>query len=117
MVGCKIRHRSSDFVHSWHVGLNPHTFYAGNGPTMIWSAGARCPSPVPRYLHFHTCGDYAPGEIAWSVFDPTVTVDGEVLWRDGRFVWLERADNAELIAGYPDAECLYEMRRDLGVGF
>jgi hypothetical protein len=26
----------------------------------------------PRYLHFHTCGNYAPGEIAWSLFDVKV---------------------------------------------
>lgn len=104
-----------DFVHSWHVGLNPHTFYAGNAHEELERWGAISFSS-PRYLHFHTCGDYAPGEIAWSVFDPTVTVDGEVFWKDGTFVWLERADNAELIAGYPGAKCLYEMRRDLGVG-
>ncbi len=105
-----------DFVHSWHVGLNPHTFYETPACENLERWGA-VSFASPRYLHFHTCGDYAPGEIAWSVFDPTVTVDGAEFWKDGVFVWLEREDNAELIAQYPGAECLYTMRRDVGVDF
>lgn len=71
-----------DFVHSWHAGIHP---------------GARYDQPVeadpdrwsntiftsPRYLHFHTCGAYAPGEICWMVADPTVEVDGVALWKHG----------------------------------
>ncbi|NNF78421.1 MAG: hypothetical protein HKN05_10375 [Rhizobiales bacterium] len=105
-----------DFVHSWHVGLNPHTFYSGRADDDLERWGA-ISFASPRYLHFHTCGDYAPGEIAWSVFDPTVSVDGVAFWKDGVFVWLEREDNAKLIAQYPGAECLYTMRRDVGVDF
>ena len=43
----------------------------------------------PRHLHFHTCGDYAPGEISWHLLDATIAFDGEVLWRDGRLTLLE----------------------------
>jgi hypothetical protein len=43
----------------------------------------------PRYLHFHTCGDYAPGEICWIVEEPTVKVDGVPLWEKGRINFLE----------------------------
>ena len=69
-------------IHSWHAGLNPGTIYSGaavddpvrwNG--MIFGS--------PRHLHFHTCGDYPPGEINWHVIDPTVSFDGEVFIRDG----------------------------------
>lgn len=49
--------------------------------------------------------------------DPTVTIDGVDFWKDGEFVWLKRSDNAALISEFPGAECIYEMRRDLGVGF
>ncbi len=105
-----------DFVHSWHVGLNPHTFYSGRADDDLERWGA-VSFASPRYLHFHTCGDYAPGEIAWSVFDPTVSVDGVEFWKDGVFVWLEREDNAQLIAQFPGADCLFSMRRDVGVDF
>ena len=37
----------------------------------------------PGYLHFHTCGDYPPGEICWMVAAPTVTADGRAIWRGG----------------------------------
>jgi hypothetical protein len=42
----------------------------------------------PRWLHFHTCGAYAPGEICWMVGEPKVEVDGKALWREGR-LWLD----------------------------
>lgn len=105
-----------DFVHSWHVGMNPHTFSDRPADEDLGRWGA-ISFASPRYLHFHTCGDYAPGEIAWSIFDPTVTIDGVDFWKDGEFVWLKRSDNAALISEFPGAECIYEMRRDLGVGF
>ncbi len=105
-----------DFVHSWHLGLNPHTFYDGQASDDLERWGA-VSFASPRYLHFHTCGEYAPGEIAWSVFDPTVTIDGTAYWENGEFVWLKRPDNAALIAEYPGADCLYAMRRDIGVDF
>ena len=105
-----------DFVHSWHVGLNPHTFYEGHAGDDLERWGA-ISFASPRYLHFHTCGDYAPGEIAWSVFDPTVTIDGVDYWKNGEFIWLARPDNTALIDQYPGAECLYTMRRDIGVDF
>ena len=38
----------------------------------------------PRVLHFHTCGDYSPGEICWMIIDPTVSIDNKNLWEQGR---------------------------------
>lgn len=103
-----------DIVHSWHAGINPKTFYPrpAAGELERWG-GVSFASP--RYLHFHTCGDYAPGEIAWSLFDATVLIDGEVYWRDGRFVFLDRPEVRGLLDDYglpPDA---FEARRDIGI--
>ena len=105
-----------DRVHSWHAGIHDGCAFPGD-PADDPDLWANSVFGHPGWLHFHTCGDYAPGEIAWSVFDPTIMIDGAEFWKDGTFVWLEREDNAALIAQYPGAECLYEMRRDLGVGF
>jgi hypothetical protein len=69
----------------------------------------------PRYLHFHTCGDYAPGEIAWSVIDTTVTLDGTPYWQDGRFVFLDREEVRALLADFPGCETAFEMRTDIGL--
>ena len=40
-----------------------------------------------RYLHFHTCGNYAPGEIAWTLFDASAEFDGvPKFWENGELV-------------------------------
>lgn len=85
------------FVHSWHVGIHPGCHYRLSAARGFerWSGGA---FGNPRLLHFHTCGDYPPGEISLNVLDPTVTLDGVALWKDGRL-------RPELI---PGGEALFE---------
>ena len=100
-------------VHSWHVGINPQTFFKQDVDTHLdsWSAIS---FGSPRYLHFHTCGDEPPGEIAWSVFDPTVIIDDQVYWANGQFMWLQRSDNKQLILETPGASVL--LSGSLGIG-
>lgn len=102
-----------DRVHSWHTGINPRTEFAGpiERDLARWNATSFA---SPRYLHFHTCGDTPPGEIALSVFNPTVRVDDRIYWENGEFAWLRRQDNRELIARYPGAECLLERAAEIG---
>ena len=74
-----------DFIHSWHAGMHP-------GCTYLPSAAAhpdRWSNNVfthPQFVHFHTCGAYAPGEICWMVKDQTITFDGVALWEQGRMM-------------------------------
>ncbi len=71
------------FVDSWHQGLHPGTDTSPMpeedlclwGETLFTS---------PQYLHFHTCGEYPPGEICWMVESPTVELDGRNLYENGR---------------------------------
>ncbi|MBI1386566.1 MAG: hypothetical protein GC150_16790 [Rhizobiales bacterium] len=83
-------------VHSWHAGFHPACGFSGRpaDDPDLWSNSV---FNSPRALHFHTCGDYAPGEICWLVPQPTVTVDGTALWQDGRL----HAERFE-----PTARCL-----------
>jgi len=72
-----------DIVHSWHAGIHPgssHPADAGDDPDR-WSNSV---FTNPRFLHFHTCGNYAPAEICWMVLDHTICVDGKNLWENGR---------------------------------
>ena len=72
-----------DFVHSWHAGIHAGATFkktAADDPDR-WSNSV---FTNPRFLHIHTCGAYAPGEICWMVLDPTVSVDGKNLWQGGR---------------------------------
>jgi len=70
-------------IHSWHLGMHPGLSYsqkASDDPDR-WSNTV---FNHPRFAHFHTCGNYAPGEICWMLKDPTVSLDGRALWQAGR---------------------------------
>ena len=70
-------------VHSWHAGIHPGCAY----PARAAEDPDRWANNVftnPRFVHFHTCGALPPGEICWTVLDPTIEVDGTDLWRRGR---------------------------------
>jgi hypothetical protein len=75
----------STIMHSWHPGIHAGCQYkmnASDDPDR-WSNTA---FTNPRILHFHTCGDYGPGEICWMAIDHTVSVDGTNLWENGRLM-------------------------------
>jgi hypothetical protein len=103
-----------DVVHSWHAGIHPKAFYPLRATTNIerWGSVAFA---NPRYLHFHTCGNYAPGEIAWSLFDASVHLDGRVYWEGGRFTFLDTPDMRGRLAHYNLDERAVEQRFDIGI--
>lgn len=72
-------------VHSWHPGIHPGTtdnkFYKYDPDK--WSNTV---FGKPKYLHFHTCGNYAPGEICWMIPNHTVLIDDKPLWKDGELM-------------------------------
>ncbi|MCB1492747.1 MAG: hypothetical protein KDJ77_13295 [Rhodobiaceae bacterium] len=103
------------YVHSWHPGIHPGCGFSGDAmkDMLRWSGSA---FGNPRLLHFHTCGNYAPGEISWNLVDATVVVDGVALWEAGRF-YPERLPGSEaLLARHPRLAALFEApRRDIGL--
>jgi hypothetical protein len=110
MFGC-----DRDVVHSWHAGIHPGCAYPTRAEADFerWGGGA---FGNPRMLHFHTCGDYAPGEICWSVFDATVTFDGAPFWDHGRLM-LENIPGAQdAVDACPEAAALFaNPARNIGV--
>ena len=93
-------------IHSWHVGMHPGLSYrqaAADDPDR-WSNTI---FNHPRILHFHTCGEYAPGEICWIVKDPTILLDGEPVWNNG----VPRLDNfattRNCLEKWPELKALY----------
>lgn len=105
---------SRNRIHSWHAGMNPQTTFSlsADDHLDLWSATS---FGSPRYLHFHTCGDEPPGEIAWSVFNPTITIDDTLFWSNGEFVWLQQADNKALIEAFDGAHYLLEPSLPIGI--
>ncbi len=87
-------------VHSWHAGIHP-----GCTSADVWDDADLWANTVfnhPRYLHFHTCGNYAPGEISWTLADTTVTIDGTSMWDRGRIRVENFAPLARCLAEWPD---------------
>jgi hypothetical protein len=99
-------------VHSWHAGMNPGTFYHLRATAGLERWG-KVAFANPRYLHFHTCGNYAPGEIAWTLFDASAAFDGVDFWRDGHFTFLESAEVRAILAAEGIGDL--EVRRDIGI--
>lgn len=104
-----------NFVHSWHAGIHPGCGF----PWDIRQSYERWGGAAfgnPRVLHFHTCGAYAPGEISWNVFDPTIELDGLRLWENGTF-HIDRLEGGEaILADYPCAAAAFAApARDVGL--
>lgn len=104
-----------DVVHSWHAGIHPGCAYRQPAAAHFerWSGGA---FGNPRLLHFHTCGAYAPGEICWNVVDPTIEVDGRVVWDRGRIQLSAVPGASEILQTYPEVVRLFDApARDIGI--
>ncbi|MBT4966384.1 MAG: hypothetical protein HOM79_09195 [Alphaproteobacteria bacterium] len=97
-----------DNVHSFHAGIHPgcnYTSTAAADPDR-WSNSV---FTNPRVLHFHTCGDYAPGEICWMVIDHTLAVDGKNLWQDGRLCVEDFDLTRQCLEDWPQLKHMFEQ--------
>ena len=92
--------------------MNPGAFYPVRATADLERWG-KVAFANPRYLHFHTCGNYAPGEIAWTLFDASAEFDSRPLWVDGAFTFLDDPTVGSILnrAGIQDIE----IRRDIGI--
>ncbi|MEO1549193.1 MAG: hypothetical protein AAFR93_02040 [Pseudomonadota bacterium] len=89
-------------VHSWHAGLHPGCGFPWPLRDQYERWGG-CAFGNPRVAHFHTCGANAPGEISWNLFDPTIEVDGRILWDRGTFHVERLNEGPDILAAYPCA--------------
>ena len=96
-----------NFVHSWHAGIHPGCGFPWNIAENYHTWGGAA-FGNPRVLHFHTCGAYAPGEISWNVFDPTIEIDGLALWQNGRFRADLLPEGPGILAKYSCAKALFD---------
>jgi hypothetical protein len=98
----------ANYIHSWHVGIHPGLSYrqsAADNPDR-WSNTI---FNHPRILHFHTCGEYAPGEICWIVKDPTILLDGEPVWSNGVPRLEQFASTRNCLKKWPELKALYSQ--------
>jgi hypothetical protein len=101
-------------VHSWHTGIHPgaHSPFKASSNIERWGSVAFA---NPRYTHFHTCGDFAPGEITWSVLDATIELDDKTYWRGGEFMFLKDKNIKDLPRKYGLDSSILKQRMDIGI--
>jgi len=103
------------YVDSWHAGIHPGCNFEADAESdiMRWSGSA---FGNPRILHFHTCGEYVPGEISWNILDPTIDLDGIRLWDEGT-LHIERLPEAEeVLYRHPNLALLFKSpERTIGL--
>ena len=105
-----------DIVHSWHAGLHPGCVYR-SGVADDPDRWANNVFTHPRFVHFHTCGASPPGEICWTVLDPTIEVDGHALWERGRLRPTGFAPIRDCLSRWPELVPLFESPSDaIGIG-
>jgi len=94
------------YVDSWHAGIHPGCQFETDAQADIlrWSGTA---FGNPRILHFHTCGQYAPGEVSWNVLDPTIYLDGVAVWDKGRLYANRIAGGTEILSRHPKLAALF----------
>ena len=93
-------------VDSWHQGLHPGTDTSPI-PQDDLSLWGETLFTSPQYLHFHTCGEYPPGEICWMVESPTLTLDGRTLYEDGRIQVDTFKEFTPCLDRYPELRALF----------
>lgn len=101
-------------ISSWHAGTHPQGFcrYDDESDYERWLLIAH---NNPRMAHFHSCGNFNPGEITLPIIDPTIEFDGAALWRNGNLAFLDRDDVRSAIADYADVDAFTKRRTELGI--
>lgn len=100
-------------MHSWHTGINPGTFYEGTPFDNLEKWGTVAYGS-PRYTHFHGAG-LEPGDAAYSLMDATIEFDGEPIWQDGRFLFLDKPEVRSLLTPPERAVLNSRYRLDIGI--
>ncbi|HPF47131.1 MAG: hypothetical protein KDF58_01360 [Alphaproteobacteria bacterium] len=93
-------------VHSWHAGIHPGCTYTvpeSENPDR-WSNTV---FNDPNYVHFHTCGDYAPGEISCTLPGHSIKVNGTPLWQDGKLLPHMFEKTSQCIGKWPELASLF----------
>jgi hypothetical protein len=93
-------------VHSWHAGIHPGSScsFAEDEDPDLWSNTV---FNHPGYLHFHTCGDYPPGEVSWLLKNHRVSLDGVDMWVDGALKPENFESTRQCLHQYPELADLY----------
>jgi hypothetical protein len=100
-------------INSWHTGINPNTYYKGDPfqDLELWGTVAY---GSPRYTHMHAAGT-DPGDAAFHFMDATIAFDGQVLWDEGLFVFLDKPEIQSMMDAEQRALLNSSVRHSIGI--
>jgi hypothetical protein len=112
-VGTELK-KDPFIINSWHTGFNPLAFspYRDTDSLERWMFLAHS---NPRIVHFHTIGTISPGEVSIPVLDPTISMDGEVIWRQGQVAFFDKPEIAAKLRAFPEINDALKQTQDVGV--
>ena len=101
-------------ISSWHAGTHPQGYclYDDISDYERWLLIAH---NNPRMAHFHSCGNFNPGEVTLPIIDPTIEFDDTAFWQDGKLAFLEREDVRSAISQHADVDAFTARRTELGI--
>ena len=100
-------------LNSWHTGVNPNTFYDGN-PLADLERWGTVAYGSPRYTHIHMAGS-DPGDLSVQIFDASIRFDGDWLWKEGRFVFLDLPEIREILQRSGQVQLSSASCLDIGI--
>ena len=100
-------------VNSWHTGILPSTWYKGRAEDDLEKWGS-VSFASPRITHFHACGN-DPGQIAFNLFDTTISFDNETLWKNGKFVMPVSDQCDDIFAAQAHWRTAFRENSDIGI--
>ena len=101
-------------INSWHAGTHP---ICGTDikPTDDMFAWILLAHGNPRLAHLHVIGEPAPGEGSIPLLDPTITFDGEPIWKNGELACCQDPEFRARISQWGDPDELLKQVRNIGV--
>ena len=100
-------------INSWHTGIIPSTWYKGQAVDDLEKWGS-VTYASPRVTHFHACGN-DPGQIGINLFDASIHLDGEMIWKKGEYLLPNSEDCADVFANFPDWQSSFKHNGDIGI--
>ena len=100
-------------LNSWHTGINPGAFFNGDPYEDLERWGCIA-FGSPRYTHFHGAGK-DPGDVAYHLFDATISFDNQIFWQDGHFLFLDRPEIQSLLTREESKFLNSEFYLDIGI--
>ena len=100
-------------LNSWHTGINPHTFY-DRDPYDDLERWGTVAYGSPRYTHIHAAGN-DPGDLAIQLFDASICFDGNRIWKDGSFAFLDSPAIREFLDRSGQSHLTSKVSLDIGI--